>query len=242
MGNTHPHNGLIIKFKLLPLSQTFDFKNNKIIKVPYFNPELIKKSMENDHEIMYDLIKVKSINDIIKSIESNIRTNNSIYREHTDYICDESCGVCIENLGAESFRKIYSPDNYKSKYISFVEGKEYIYKISNKKNKLSNIDENIDNKKFDEMKLKYKIINVNVLSFNSKSIVQCNPTLNQDEIDLINSIINSCSNYTNKNCIDLFCDEQNKICIYNKDAYKFRQIYEGEKYDNNVKKIMWTKK
>ena len=247
MRNLSYSNDTIYKFRLLPLTSNYNLGNKIIINVPYFDPELVKKSMNENNKLISDPKKVQIVNNIIKSVE----LSDPIYKEQSDYICDNSCNICIKNLGAELFRKIYHPNDYKNKYVGIISSssqvKNYSFNFnSNKPTKTPiNFFEKIDEINYDIIKSNNQIISVNWNNFNLDSILFHNPTLDSNEVKSINKMLQLYSTHKDKDIYkiqtDLICDEQNRICICNEDAYKFRQIYQGKNYDKTTKYINWIK-
>jgi hypothetical protein len=93
------------------LRKTYD-----IVDVKYINPQLINyeifKSKNSKHK--------NTINDMIDLVYND--EDKHIFTKTTDYLCNTDKKICICNLNADNFRKIYEGINYKqnTKYIARI--------------------------------------------------------------------------------------------------------------------------
>jgi glutathionylspermidine synthase len=90
----------------------------KVIDVHWLEPNLVKSKMEEDDYFTKLPEKKEIVNHMLKYYYNH--ENNSIY-ERTDFLCSEKEKVCICNVNADDFRKVYDRFNYKpnEKYISW---------------------------------------------------------------------------------------------------------------------------
>jgi uncharacterized ferritin-like protein (DUF455 family) len=90
------------------LRNTFD-----IIDINYINPTLINNKILNNNK--------DTINNMLNFIYTD--KNKHILIKSTDYLCNREKKVCICNINADNFRKIYEGRNYKenTNYIAWIE-------------------------------------------------------------------------------------------------------------------------
>jgi hypothetical protein len=93
-------------------------KNYKIIDVDGLDSTLVNSKMCADEYFEKSLDKKIIINNMLNYYLNH--KDKPIYKK-TDYLCNEKEKLCICNIHAEDFRKIYDGDNYKEgyKYISW---------------------------------------------------------------------------------------------------------------------------
>lgn len=104
---------------------------NSIINNVLYDDKLIKDYRIVEIDIMDKRLLVNSEiffekNRIIRENVSNmldyyLNHSNNVGYEMTDYFCDKKAKLCICNIYAENFRKIYMSDDYNKgkKYISW---------------------------------------------------------------------------------------------------------------------------
>lgn len=103
------------------LSVTEDIKKDyKIIKVDWLDPILVKSKMFGDKYFTSE--KEEIVNNMLTYYLNH--KDKPIYKK-TDYLCNKKEKICICNIHAEDFRKIYDGINYKKgeKYISWIKKK-----------------------------------------------------------------------------------------------------------------------
>jgi hypothetical protein len=103
------------------LSITEDIKEDyKIIDVDWLDPILVKSKMVGDKYFTPE--KEEIVNNMLTYYLNH--KDRPIYKK-TDYLCDKKEKICICNIHAEDFRKIYDGINYKKgeKYISWIKKK-----------------------------------------------------------------------------------------------------------------------
>jgi hypothetical protein len=93
-------------------------QNYKIIDVEWLSHTLVNSKMFADEYFKNSLGKKIIINNMLKYYLNH--EDKSIYKK-TDYLCNEKEKICICNIHAKDFRKIYERNNYKEedKYISW---------------------------------------------------------------------------------------------------------------------------
>lgn len=93
-------------------------QNYKIIDVDWLSYTLVNSKMFADEYFKNSPDKKIIINNMLKYYLNH--EDKSIYIK-TDYLCNEKEKLCICNIHAEDFRKIYERNNYKEKdkYISW---------------------------------------------------------------------------------------------------------------------------
>ena len=110
------------KDKLLSYSgDSFDVQlkeKYKIIEVDWLDTTLVKYQMFSDVYFRKANEKEKMVN---KMLDYYLNHKDKRIYKKTDYLCNEKEGVCICNINAGAFRKIYDRNNYKpeDKYISY---------------------------------------------------------------------------------------------------------------------------
>ena len=94
-------------------------QTNKIINVDYLDKDLIETTMFNDSYFHDNKSKKKVVEKMLEYVYTD--KDKNIYKK-TDYICNNNEKICICNLHADDFRKIYDGINYKQnmKYGLFV--------------------------------------------------------------------------------------------------------------------------
>ena len=90
----------------------------KIIDVDWLDSTLVNYKMFEDNYFMNFPEKEKIVNNMLDYYLNH--KDKAIYKK-TDYLCNEREKICICNIHAEDFRKIYERNNYKEdhKYISW---------------------------------------------------------------------------------------------------------------------------
>ena len=94
--------------------------NYKVVDVDWLDTILTNNKMFDDDYFIKSPQKKYLINDIVEFSLNN--KDKQIYKK-TDYICNEKDKICICNIHADDFRKIYDGINYKQNttYISWCE-------------------------------------------------------------------------------------------------------------------------
>ena len=94
-------------------------KNYKIIDVNWLDPVLVNSKIFSDEYFKTSSKKKEIVNDMLNYYLNH--KDKSIYQK-TDYLCNEQEKICICNIHADDFRKIYDEHNYKErdKYISWL--------------------------------------------------------------------------------------------------------------------------
>jgi hypothetical protein len=94
-------------------------KSYKVIDVPYLDPIKVNYTMFADKYFKSNPEKEDIINIMLDFYLSH--KDKPIYKK-TDYLCNEKEQICICNIHAEDFRKIYDGQNYNpgDKYISWI--------------------------------------------------------------------------------------------------------------------------
>jgi hypothetical protein len=85
----------------------------EVVDVDYINPVLINRKLLNRPRPVTE--QVSTINKMIDLVFSS--KHKSIYTKQTDYLCNREKRICICNLNADTFRKIYGGANYKKDEI-----------------------------------------------------------------------------------------------------------------------------
>jgi hypothetical protein len=102
------------------LRNTFD-----IIDINYINPILINNKILNNNKDTINNNILNNNKDTINNMLNFIYTdkNKHILIKSTDYLCNREKKVCICNINADNFRKIYEGRNYKenTNYIAWIE-------------------------------------------------------------------------------------------------------------------------
>jgi len=90
----------------------------KIIDVDYLDINLINAEICNDKYFIKEPNKKEIINNMIKYYLND--ENNELYKK-TDYLCNKQNKICICNIHAKDFRKIFNGKDYVNdfKYISW---------------------------------------------------------------------------------------------------------------------------
>ena len=90
----------------------------KIINVDWLSSSLVKSEMFTDEYFKKSPKKEEIVNNILDYYLNH--EDKAIYKK-TDYLCNQQEKICICNVHAEDFRKIYDKNNYKQgdKYISW---------------------------------------------------------------------------------------------------------------------------
>jgi hypothetical protein len=98
----------------------------KVIDVHWLEPNLVKSKMAEDEYFTKLPKKREVVNHMLKYYYNH--ENRSVY-EKTEYICNEKEKVCICNIHADDFRRIYNRYTYKpnEKYISWFSVGESLY-------------------------------------------------------------------------------------------------------------------
>ena len=99
----------------------------KVIKVDWFNEELINYEMFADEYFNINTKinpqkkqKKQVVIDMVKYYQNH--KDSEILTKQTDSLCNRKERVCICNVNADNFRKIYNRVNYKAddKFISWI--------------------------------------------------------------------------------------------------------------------------
>ena len=94
-------------------------QNYKIIDVNHFNIDLVKFKMITDNYFEKNSNKIEVVNNMLHYYSNS--KDAKIYKK-TDYLCNEKEKICICNIYADSFRRIYDGLHYDkdTKYISWI--------------------------------------------------------------------------------------------------------------------------
>jgi len=97
--------------------------NYKIIEVPYLNPIIVRSAIFADNYFIKSPLKTNIINNMLDYYLKH--PDKHIYQK-TDYLCNQKEKICICNIHAKDFRKIYDQNNFKEedKYISWFKCNE----------------------------------------------------------------------------------------------------------------------
>lgn len=99
----------------------------KVIKVDWFNEELINYEMFADEYFNINTKinpqkkqKKQVVIDMVKYYQNH--KDSEILTKQTDLLCNKKERICICNVNADNFRKIYNRVNYKAddKFISWI--------------------------------------------------------------------------------------------------------------------------
>ena len=92
-------------------------KRYKIIDVKWIDKTQINYSMFGDE--YFNLSKKNFVNNILEHYLTD--KDKEIYEKKINYICNKKEKICICNINANNFRKIYDDINYKDEiYISWI--------------------------------------------------------------------------------------------------------------------------
>ena len=96
-------------------------KTYKIIEVDWLNEVLVNSKIFDDNKYYKKFPKKQET--VFNMLNYYIYNKNREIYKKTDYLCNEREKVCICNIHAEDFRKIYDGINYKKgdKYISWFQ-------------------------------------------------------------------------------------------------------------------------
>jgi hypothetical protein len=119
--NNHNHKEKDIYEKnlsTLKLNEIEDIrKRYKIIDVKWIDKSQINYAMFGDD--YFNLSKTKIINNMLEHYLTD--KDKEIYEKKINYICNKKEKICICNINANNFRKIYDDINYKDEiYISWI--------------------------------------------------------------------------------------------------------------------------
>lgn len=106
------------KLSTLKLNEIEDIrKRYKIIDVKWIDKTQINYAMFGDD--YFNLSKKKIVNNILEYYLTD--KDKEIYEKKINYICNKKEKICICNINANNFRKIYDDINYKDEiYISWI--------------------------------------------------------------------------------------------------------------------------
>ena len=92
--------------------------NYKIIDVPYLNSIIVRSTIFADPFFSHNPLKTDIINNMLDYYLKH--PDKHIYQK-TDYLCNKKEKICICNIHAKDFRKIYDQNNFKEddKYITW---------------------------------------------------------------------------------------------------------------------------
>lgn len=91
----------------------------KIIDVDWFDKIKVKSAIFADEYFNSQPEKIKVIDDMAEHFETH--KDKSIYTKKTNYLCNRKEKICICNVHANDFRKIYDGINYgEEKYVAWV--------------------------------------------------------------------------------------------------------------------------
>jgi hypothetical protein len=92
--------------------------NYKIIDVPYLNPIIVRSAILADDYFSQSPLKTDIINNMLEYYLKH--PDKHIYQK-TDYLCNKNERVCICNIHAKDFRRIFDNIHFKEddKYISW---------------------------------------------------------------------------------------------------------------------------
>jgi hypothetical protein len=93
--------------------------NYKIIEFEYLDPLLIKSKMSMDNYFQLFPLKKKIVNNMV---DYYITHRDKEILKKINYLCNEKEKICICNMNANEFRKIYDGIHYEpnSKYICWI--------------------------------------------------------------------------------------------------------------------------
>ena len=91
----------------------------KIIDVDWFDKINVKSAIFADEYFNSQPEKIKVIDDMVEHFETH--QDKSIYTKKTNYLCNRKEKICICNVHANDFRKIYDGINYTDEqYVAWV--------------------------------------------------------------------------------------------------------------------------
>ena len=91
----------------------------KIINVNWFDKIQVKSSIFADEYFNSQPEKIKVIDDMIEHFETH--KDKSIYKKKTNYLCNKKEKICVCNIHANDFRKIYDGINYsEEQYVAWI--------------------------------------------------------------------------------------------------------------------------
>jgi hypothetical protein len=92
--------------------------NYKIIDVPYLNPIIVRSAIFADDYFIKSPLKTDIINNML---EYYLKHPDKHIFQKTDYLCNKKERVCICNIHAKDFRRIFDNIHFKEddKYISW---------------------------------------------------------------------------------------------------------------------------
>lgn len=91
----------------------------KIIDVDWFDKIKVKSAIFNDEYFNSNPKKIKIVDDMVDYFENH--KDKSIFTKKTNYLCDTKEKLCICNVHANDFRKIYDGINYTDDtYVAWV--------------------------------------------------------------------------------------------------------------------------
>jgi len=98
-------------------------QNYKIININYFNTDVIKFKIITDEYFEKNPNKTKMVNNMINFY---IKSKNIEKYKKTNYLCNENEKICICNIYADNFKRIYDGSNYdkNTKYVSWIKKNE----------------------------------------------------------------------------------------------------------------------
>jgi hypothetical protein len=82
----------------------------KIIEINWFDSMQVSSVIFNDEYFKSNPYKIKVLEDMVEHFYTHI--DKSIYVKKTNYLCNRKERICICNLNANNFRKIYDGENY----------------------------------------------------------------------------------------------------------------------------------
>lgn len=109
------------KFWSITDSEISDIKTDyKVIGVDWFNEGLIVNKVNQDEYFNANPKKKEVVNQMVKYYQNH--KEKEILTQQTDFLCSRKERVCICNLNADNFRKIYLRQNYKpdDKFVSWI--------------------------------------------------------------------------------------------------------------------------
>jgi hypothetical protein len=118
MGNTNKKNYSDF-YTSLDNKEIEDIRSNyKIIEVDYLNPVIVRSAIFADEFFTKSPLKNNIINNMLEYYLNH--PDKHIYQK-TDYLCNRKEKICICNIHAKDFRKIFDKKYFKEddKYISW---------------------------------------------------------------------------------------------------------------------------
>lgn len=119
MGNTNKKNYTDL-YTSLDNKEIEDIRSNyKIIEVDYLNPVIVRSAIFADEFFTKSPLKNNIINNMLEYYLNH--PDKHIYKK-TDYLCNRKEKICICNIHAKDFRKIFDKKYFKEddKYISWI--------------------------------------------------------------------------------------------------------------------------